>query len=76
MNKEEILKMSREENEGRHDECEMMAYGTAGLFGHGFDTVIISLQANYFFISQKSDWLAGLYILQCKAVAVLYCIKS
>ena len=22
----------------------MMAYGTAGLFGHGFDTVIISLQ--------------------------------
>lgn len=23
---------------------QMMAYGTAGLFGHGFDTVIISLQ--------------------------------
>ena len=33
MNKEEILKMSREENEGRHDECEMMAYGTASRVG-------------------------------------------
>ena len=33
MNKEEILKMSREENEGRRDEYEMMAYGTASRVG-------------------------------------------
>ena len=33
MNKEDILKMSREENEGRHDEREMMAYGTASRVG-------------------------------------------
>ena len=33
MNKDEILKMSREENEGKHDEREMMAYGTASRVG-------------------------------------------
>lgn len=33
MNKEEILKMSREENEGRHDEREMIAFGTASRVG-------------------------------------------
>lgn len=33
MNKDEILKMSREENEGRHDEREMLAYGTASRVG-------------------------------------------
>ena len=29
MNKDEVLKMSREENEGRHDEREIIAFGTA-----------------------------------------------
>ena len=33
MNKEQILKMSREENEGRHDEREMIADGTASRVG-------------------------------------------
>ena len=33
MNKDEILKMSREENEGRHDEREMLVYGTASRVG-------------------------------------------
>lgn len=33
MNKDEILKMSREENEGRHDEREMIVYGTASRVG-------------------------------------------
>ena len=33
MNKDEILKMSREENEGRRDEYEMMAYGTDSRVG-------------------------------------------
>ena len=27
MNKDEVLKMSREENEGRHDEREIIAFG-------------------------------------------------
>lgn len=33
MNKDEILKMSRKENEGRHDEREMIVYGTASRMG-------------------------------------------
>ena len=33
MNKEEILKMSREENEGRHDERETLAHGAASRVG-------------------------------------------
>jgi len=33
MNRDEILKMSREENEGRHDECERIAYGIASRVG-------------------------------------------
>lgn len=32
------------QNQGYQLYNAMMAYGTAGLFGHGFDTVIISLQ--------------------------------
>lgn len=33
MNKDEILKRSRQENEGKHDECEMAAYSTASRVG-------------------------------------------
>ena len=33
MNKDEVLKMSREENEGRHDEREIIAFGTASRVG-------------------------------------------
>lgn len=33
MNKDEILKMSRDENEGRRDEREMAAYGSASRAG-------------------------------------------
>lgn len=33
MNKNEILKMSREENEGRHDEREIFAFGAASRVG-------------------------------------------
>ena len=33
MNKDEVLKMSREENEGRHDEREIIAFGTASRTG-------------------------------------------
>ena len=33
MNKDEVLKMSREENEGRHDEREIIAFGTASRAG-------------------------------------------
>lgn len=33
MNKDEVLKMSCEENEGRHDEREIIAFGTASRVG-------------------------------------------
>lgn len=33
MNKDEVLKMSREENEGRHDEREISAFGAASRVG-------------------------------------------
>ena len=33
MQKDEILEMSRKENEGKHDECEMTAFGTSGRVG-------------------------------------------
>lgn len=33
MNKEKILEMSREENEGRHDERELAAFGNASRIG-------------------------------------------
>ena len=33
MQRDEILEMSRKENEGKHDECEMTAFGTAGRVG-------------------------------------------
>lgn len=80
MNKDEVLKMSREENEGRHDEREIIAFGTASRAGMLVGALVCVycwyLQASCFFIFQKSDWLAGSYILQCKAVAILYCIRT
>ena len=33
MNKDEVLKMSREENEGRHDEREIIVFGAASRVG-------------------------------------------
>ena len=40
MNKEEILKMSRAENEGKHDERELMVSGTASRFGMAVGALI------------------------------------
>lgn len=33
MNKDEVLEKSRQENKGKHDECEIAAYGTASRVG-------------------------------------------
>lgn len=79
MNKDEVLKMSREENEGRHDEREIIAFGTAsraGMLVGALVCVLLVFASELLFIFQKSDWLAGSYILQCKAVAILYCIRT
>ena len=46
MNKDEILKMSREENEGKHDEREMMAYGTASRVGMLVGAIICAVLGN------------------------------
>ena len=43
MDKDEILKMSREENEGRHDEREMIAYGTASRVGMFVGAIICAV---------------------------------
>ena len=40
MNKEEILKMSRAENKGKHDEREIMVSGTASRFGMAVGALI------------------------------------
>ena len=43
MKKEEILKMSRAENEGRHDEREIMVSGTASKIGMAVGVVMCTL---------------------------------
>lgn len=52
MNKDEILKRSRQENEGKHDECEIAAYGTAsrvGMLVGAFVCVALILTSNFIF---------------------------
>ena len=52
MRKEEILKRSREENEGRHDEREMLAFGTAsrvGMLVGAFVSVLLVLASKLLF---------------------------
>uniref|UniRef100_UPI004056D1D2 DUF6442 family protein n=1 Tax=Agathobacter sp. TaxID=2021311 RepID=UPI004056D1D2 len=52
MNKDEILKMSREENEGRHDERERIAYGTAsrvGMYVGAIICVVMVFAGEFFF---------------------------
>ena len=43
MNKEEILKMSRTENEGRHDERELAAMGAASRVGMAVGALVCML---------------------------------
>ena len=43
MNKEEILKMSRTENEGKRDERELMVSGTASRFGMAVGILMCTL---------------------------------
>ena len=43
MNKEEILKMSREENKGKQDEREMMVRGTASKVGMSVGAIVCVL---------------------------------
>ena len=45
MNKEEILKMSRAENEGRHDEREITAMGAASRIGMAVGALMCTLLA-------------------------------
>lgn len=69
MNKDEVLKMSREENEGRHDEREIIAFGTAsraGMLVGALVCVLLVFASELLFIFQKSDWLAGSYICNAR----------
>ncbi len=63
MKKDEILEMSRKENEGRLDEREMAAYGASarvGMFVGGILCAILALLASWFFHAPEiglSAWL-------------------
>ena len=52
MNKDEILRMSRKENEGKHDERERIAFGTASRVGNlvgAFVCVALVLASEFLF---------------------------
>lgn len=52
MDKDEILKRSRQENEGKHDEREMAAYGTAakvGMLVGAFVCIALILASEFIF---------------------------
>lgn len=52
MNKDEVLRRSRTENEGRHDEREMLAFGTAsrvGMLVGAFICVALVLASEFLF---------------------------
>ena len=61
MNKEEILKMSRAENEGRRDEREIMVSGTASKVGMAVGVAICTLLvlASKFLLKIPEVGLAG-----------------
>lgn len=77
MNKEEILKMSREENEGRHDEREMIAFGTAsrvGMLVGALVCVLLVLASEFLFHIPEIGWVGWLvyFAMQGSSNIVLY----
>ena len=61
MNREEILKMSREENEGKRDEREIMVSGTASKIGMAVGVVMCTLLvlASQFLLKIPEIGMAG-----------------
>ena len=77
MNRDEILKMSREENEGRHDEREMIAYGTASRVGMlvGAIICVVLVLASEFLLHVPEIGLVGwlvYFAMQGSGNVVLY----
>jgi hypothetical protein len=64
MNKDEILKMSREENKGRQDEREMMVYGVASKVGMSVGAIVCVLLvwASEFLFNVPEVGLAGWFV--------------
>ena len=64
MNKDEILKMSREENKGRQDEREVMAHGTASKVGMSVGAIVCVLLvwASEFLFNIPEVGLAGWFV--------------
>ena len=64
MNKDEILKMSREENKGRQDEREMMVYGIASKVGMSVGAIVCVLLvlASEFLFNVPEVGLAGWFV--------------
>lgn len=77
MNKEEVLKMSREENAGRHDEREMIAFGTAsrvGMFVGALVCVLLVLASKFLFRNPEIGLVGWLvyFTMQGSSNMVLY----
>lgn len=77
MNKDEILKMSREENEGKRDEREMLACGTASRVGMLVGAIICTVlvfSSELFFHIPEIGWVSWLvyFAMQGSGNIVLY----
>ena len=63
MRKEDILELSRKENQGKHDEREMAAYGTAskvGMLVGGIICVVLVLLSEFLFKLHEIGMVAWL----------------
>ena len=77
MNKEEILKMSREENEGKLDEREILAYGTAsrtGMLVGAILCAVLVFVSELLFHIPEIGWVSWLvyFAMQGSSNIVLY----
>ncbi len=74
MNKDEILKMSREENKGRHDEREMIAYGTASKVGMLVGALVCGIckRVAFSYSGNRTGWPARIFCMQAISNIVLF----
>lgn len=77
MDRDEVLKMSREENEGRHDEREIIAIGKAsrvGMLAGAFVCMLLVLISGAFFQNSEVGLVGWLvyFVMQGSSNIVLY----
>lgn len=82
MKKDEILKMSREENEGRYDEREMAAFGAAariGMLVGGFLCAILVVLSEFVFNKHEiglAAWLVYFSMQGSNYIALFVKLKA